>query len=78
MAKKKRIENLFEFKNIKQETDKAICFIMSGNAELWLPKKNCPVYGNMVKIPKWLQEKIMENSFKKIQRETKQLKLALV
>jgi hypothetical protein len=76
MAYKKR--NQFEFKSIIEETNKARHFIMSGGNQMWLPKKSCPVTDNMVTIPKWLQNAIMESGAKKMEREMKQLKLELV
>lgn len=56
---------IFEFKSIKKETEKAWCIIMTGGAERWYPKSKCIVNGDMIAIPNWLKDKIMETELAK-------------
>lgn len=70
--------NEFEFKEIIQETTKARQFVMNGGNVIWLAKSCCTIRDKYVKIPKWLQEEIMNGAAKKFERDMKQLKLELV
>lgn len=71
-------KNEFEFREVVQETTKARQFVMSGGNVLWLPKSACTIRESFVKIPKWLQNQMMNHAAKKSERNLKQLKLELV
>lgn len=48
-----------EYKEIKTETDKAICFIMIGDGQQWFPKKHIKVKHPFVFVEEWLIDKII-------------------
>jgi len=54
----------YEFIEVKSETDKAWLFVMVGGNELWLPKSKCSIEGNIVQIPSWLAERIVNTQNK--------------
>ena len=49
----------YEFNRVKSETSKSWLLIMNGGHELRLPKSQCEIKDNIVLIPRWLVNKII-------------------
>lgn len=59
----------YEFKRIVKETEKAWLLEMSGWAQHWFPKKHATLANNIVTLPKWLDDKMIEHLFQKFMKD---------